>query len=336
MKRYLLYALLLLLPQITHTTPIDGQTLWALSARICAEADESLSKLCVIDSTLDNLNFDLDIEEVICSKIDELEDCFMITQEDIDAGFTISSPGKYCLVENVTHTSANTAITIAADNVTLDLGGHTIDGENTATNGILINNTRENITIQNGTVTSCTSTGIFIENTTRLCIANITSVDSLLGIFIDICTNVFIKNCIIKNNSSGVIIRTVTNGTIKKCISQNNNAAGFYINACNNTIILNCKAINNSTNGFLLRFSSDNVTICRCLAVNNNNNGFAISESTNTSLINNKSIGNAIFGFIASSSPTTSAFANLAHSNGTNYIGITDPIETTVDTTTSY
>ena len=40
--------------------------------------------------------------------------------------YVIHSPGNYCLVQNVVATSDG--ITVAADDVTLDCGGHTIDG----------------------------------------------------------------------------------------------------------------------------------------------------------------------------------------------------------------
>jgi parallel beta-helix repeat protein len=342
MKYYLLYLSLLAIPSITHATAIDGQTLWSLSANICNETNESLSKLCVIDSTLDNLSFDLDdeisiIEEIICSKIDDLATCFMITQEDIDAGFTISTSGKYCLSENVTHTSASVAITIDTDNVTINLDGHTIDGTSTATNGIATNGTRKNIIIQNGSITSC-EIGINIDNTSQVCINDlIIKQSSDNAIEIANSSSIIIKNCLTSNaTNSGIAISLSNNYTVKNCTAQNNGTFGFVTTSSTNGLFVNNKSLTNDNDGFLLFNANDNIIICQCIALNNSRIGFNIdTSSTNTSLIHNKSIANTITGF-TDMGTNTSAFANLAHSNGTDYFGIADPIETTPTVTTGY
>lgn len=68
---------------------------------------------------------------------------------------TISSPGIYCLTGDVDGTSVTTghAIDIDADNVILDLKGHTLIGPPTAllNTGIFVED-RRNVTIMNGTV----------------------------------------------------------------------------------------------------------------------------------------------------------------------------------------
>jgi len=69
---------------------------------------------------------------------------------------TISYPGHYCLLRNVsTDIPTGAAITIAADDVVLDLGGRILDGSaaGPATEAVGIGAVgRSNITIQNGTV----------------------------------------------------------------------------------------------------------------------------------------------------------------------------------------
>lgn len=77
--------------------------------------------------------------------------CTEVTQADIP--LTVTTPGTYCLVENVN--SSSTAITISANDVALNLNGHTIDGtggSNTSSPGIFCMN-RTNAVITNGTVT---------------------------------------------------------------------------------------------------------------------------------------------------------------------------------------
>jgi hypothetical protein len=62
---------------------------------------------------------------------------------------TISAPGTYCLTGDLTHPGSGTAISIAADHVTLDLGGYSITGSNagigvstSARNQVLLRNGR--------------------------------------------------------------------------------------------------------------------------------------------------------------------------------------------------
>src|SRR4051812_36040395 len=69
--------------------------------------------------------------------------------------FTISQSGSYYLTRNLKVASATTAITINADNVTLDLNGFTISSAaSPATgSGIFIGADRHDITIRNGSIT---------------------------------------------------------------------------------------------------------------------------------------------------------------------------------------
>ncbi|MEI7900111.1 MAG: hypothetical protein WCK89_07650 [bacterium] len=65
--------------------------------------------------------------------------------------YTIAVPGSYCLTANIT-VSTNDAITIAANNVTLDLGGFTISSTAASATGygIKLSNGSRDITISNG------------------------------------------------------------------------------------------------------------------------------------------------------------------------------------------
>lgn len=80
--------------------------------------------------------------------LDRVEPRIPITQNDIP--LTIGSSGSYYLTQNVT--SSTTAITVAADDVTIDLMGYTITGSEVAgTYGVYMNR-RKNVEIRNGTV----------------------------------------------------------------------------------------------------------------------------------------------------------------------------------------
>ena len=78
--------------------------------------------------------------------------CTPVTQADVP--MTITVPGVYCLVENVK--SGMAAFTIEANNVILNLNGHTVDGSSAGTdtfqNGVNCLD-RLNPVVTNGTIT---------------------------------------------------------------------------------------------------------------------------------------------------------------------------------------
>ncbi len=80
--------------------------------------------------------------------LDEVEPRIPISQSDIP--LTINESGSYYLTEDIN--SADTAITVAADDVTIDLAGFTLAGPDSGTNyGIRLIG-RSNAEIRNGTV----------------------------------------------------------------------------------------------------------------------------------------------------------------------------------------
>lgn len=73
---------------------------------------------------------------------------------------TISTPGNYILSETIDSSASTTVISITANDVVLDLGGHTINGGDSAGAGITIANSAQNIVIQNGSIRATTGNGI--------------------------------------------------------------------------------------------------------------------------------------------------------------------------------
>jgi len=89
--------------------------------------------------------------------LDEVEPRIPISQADIPK--TISESGSYYLTEDVN--SAGTAITIAVNDITIDLMGYTIKGPNSGTNYGIYMSGRSNVEIRNGTVRDFGYTGIY-------------------------------------------------------------------------------------------------------------------------------------------------------------------------------
>jgi len=88
--------------------------------------------------------------------LDEVEPRIPISQADIPK--TISEPGSYYLTEDVN--SSGTAITVAVNDVTIDLMGYTIKGPDSGTNYGIYMSERSNVEIRNGTVRDFGNTGI--------------------------------------------------------------------------------------------------------------------------------------------------------------------------------
>lgn len=83
------------------------------------------------------------------------------TPGDANSLFRITQRGSYYLTGDITGVPGKFAITIASDNVTLDLGGFTLTG---GAMGVYVDAPpgvyRSNVTVRNGSITGCTSGGL--------------------------------------------------------------------------------------------------------------------------------------------------------------------------------
>ncbi|THB81715.1 MAG: right-handed parallel beta-helix repeat-containing protein [Desulfobacteraceae bacterium] len=77
---------------------------------------------------------------------------------------TISSSGFYYITRNLSCGAGSHGITVASDNVTIDLMGFSISGPGTGTYHGIYMNARSNVEIRNGTVTGFGSNGIYEQS----------------------------------------------------------------------------------------------------------------------------------------------------------------------------
>lgn len=217
----------------------------------------------------------------------------------ISAPTTITQPGTYCLINDITG-----AIIIDADNVVLLMNNKTVSGgvpSNISATG------HTDITIQDGNVSNGSSFGIDIDTCTNVRILNVDfsnepaglQVLTTTGIIIDHCTfsnhvdllaGSFVVNFSNDNNvqfTNSSITFNQTNNAVNilnsfnvNCdhVEANNNTinnVGALINSINskNLLFTQCHANNNNGdigNGFIIAFGND-VTMIEC-SVNQNNN----------------------------------------------------------------
>jgi 3D (Asp-Asp-Asp) domain-containing protein len=261
------------------------------------------SKLEVIESKIDELNYDCDT---------------VITAAQIAAGYTISTSGVYCVGASGTNSNAGNAITIAADNVVLNLGNHTITVANLAGVGVGFSGARKNITIKNGTIVSefkgITTSGA--TSVTQLTVSDmvlertgtvnstagieLTSPTVAINILIERCqangfranfrvsaTNCIINSCIARDAADGggnpygfEVISNAIGTVLNDCIAENNGSNGMALDgSCE---LNNCIAIKNGSYGICLGNGVTNLifTLNNCIAQNNTASGFRIDGTS--------------------------------------------------------
>ena len=82
------------------------------------------------------------------------------TPGDGNSIYRITQPGSYYLTGNVAGVSGRSGIEIAADNVTIDLMGFSVEGVGGSLDGVTTELTRNNLTVRNGTVSGWGQDGI--------------------------------------------------------------------------------------------------------------------------------------------------------------------------------
>ncbi|MCL4361566.1 right-handed parallel beta-helix repeat-containing protein [Candidatus Dependentiae bacterium] len=193
---------------------------------------------------------------------------------------TISSPGSYCLANNITAAGTN-AITINSNAVTLDLNGWTLQAPTSGDNAaIKINGAADNIVIKNGIITN-SQISIWILS------------------FPGAVDNVLIENLLISGGTLGPIIATalnsgtISNLTIKDCMIEfvnHPNSISFLSGVNASGIIL----FDNGTNSGLASIS--NVNIENCLISNCSASGIFFHNEAGATNDKNISVKDCIVG----------------------------------------
>jgi len=225
---------------------------------------------------------------------------------DADSLYIITDPGSYYLTGNIS-SGVKHGITIAADNVTIDLNGFSVIGMNTGgRDGITSSGGHYNVVVKNGIVRNWAN-GIVLRGYNFRCSELIVMDNNLTGIWAE--NNAQILKCEARNNLGGIGFHVEGYGAeFKDCIAQNN-VVGF--GAFHTVLAVNCVAHNNSSSGFDIGFAAtitdcvarentDGITtnrfcaITRCTVVENGNDGIWVRDSSTVrecNLVNNHNIG---------------------------------------------
>ncbi|MEQ8764279.1 MAG: right-handed parallel beta-helix repeat-containing protein [Planctomycetota bacterium] len=142
--------------------------------------------------------------------------------------YTISSPGSYYLVSNLTGNSGASGITVDADDVTIDMNGFLLLGVAGSLDGIATTTTPRNITIVNGTVRDWGQSGVDLLAAQTICLDRVKSSG---------------------NGAAG--FRLGSEATLAKCTAEQNGTDGFFfVDDANSAGLSDCIAASNGADGF--------------------------------------------------------------------------------------
>jgi len=222
--------------------------------------------------------------------------------------YTIAVPGSYTLSGNLTYTANSTnAITISANNVTLDMGGYSLTGPGSlasAYNGISISG--NGVEVRNGDISGF-SIGLYAGNSISLKISNLRLHDNLTGIS---------------------MASSAFGAEIKDCVAYNNENIGIFVMAPG-SIILNNISYNNGTDpsnyGIYVYGPS-------CVIIGNSsqaNSGTGIFAGPGCTVKNNSACSNTIYGIHTSVGPVlvdgNSTYNNANSFGAGNTLGTNTP-----------
>ncbi len=97
---------------------------------------------------------------------------------DDHAIIVITQPGAYVLTADLRAVAGKAGIRIDADNVTLDLGGHTLQGVEGSLDGVTVTTVAANITVRNGDVRGWGQDGVDLSNAIGSCAQNLRLFDN--------------------------------------------------------------------------------------------------------------------------------------------------------------
>ena len=230
--------------------------------------------------------------------------------------FTISKRGSYILTDDVTMTADVDCIKITANEVTLDLNGHTIMGMAGSTNSLGINGVNAGkVTIRNGRIVGFGRYGILLNILGN--VENVT-VTSCGGKGISISTYGHVISCTAYHNKL-FGIEAGYNSIVERCVSNSNggggHSAGIFVG--DNSVVKDCVASNNRSDT-----TDQDINVYGIQA----GNGCTIINNTCNNNTNNTTFnGGSVYGIGAKSSCTikdNTCTMNSASNQGTNAYGI--------------
>jgi hypothetical protein len=301
----------------------------------------------VIESCCDRL--EKDQFQLFCETQLSFQETWTILNETVCAAtpittavYTISQPGTYCLAIDI---PTGGSITIASDNVVLDLNGHRINGtsgtsvisssgthknivikngfiQGTIANGIALT-TSSNVTIDDVMITGVTSNALSISSTSNdITIARVViDTAAINGISVNGSNNIFIHDVQVRQvtgaNSNGVVLTGCTNSTVQRVeiVGGTSLAVGINIHSSVSTIIQDLQVSSFTTTGIGVAINSSSDTmVTNCIVDGGSSSGYdgiVVSGSLSNNLQNIQITNVTNTGITVSSSSHNTKMVNV-------------------------
>ncbi len=198
---------------------------------------------------------ELDSEFDSCCK--DIQDELTQIEDFIDTAFTcddvhpinqvpilINQPGKYCVIKDLVYPGTDAAITVVADNVSINFHNHDLVLTNGKSQGVVAKNVSEFV-LENDAIfaeTVCmfdTSVAVHLINVKKATISNIFTKNTTKGIWIDNSSDVLVKNSHLDSHEGTVQIVFPSPATL----AGTGNGAGIWVNNSSGVEIDTCTFI---------------------------------------------------------------------------------------------
>lgn len=216
------------------------------------------------------------------------------------------------------------AIRIGASGITLDLGGHTVDGTGVGF-GITAGGDFSNVTVRGGHVREFGITGIHLVGESDNVVRDVTVTDNFRGVSVSHLRAV-VEGVTATRNAVGINFGNVTDAVVRRNIAFENQS-GIGGGVIFSSLIADNVSHDNEFNGMGFVFLRDNTRIVRNESTDNGNYGIQVDgESLDSTLLGNRVSGSGFDGiFVSADSGNITLDRNRADDNADDGIDVDGP-----------
>jgi len=186
--------------------------------------------------------------------------------------FAITNSGSYYLADSLDGVAARNGITIAADDVRLDLNGFSIWGTNGALHGIFVTAASHNISIRNGVVGEWSLWGLYANGAFKVEVSKVKFYQNGNG-GMKLGFGAEVDRCNVQDNGGPGIV-TAHAATVTGCKAGDNGADGIRV--LSGSAVEGCIVAGNGGDGIAV---TDFCTVSKCLSLTNDTNGISCTWS---------------------------------------------------------
>jgi len=221
-------------------------------------------------------------------------------------------------------------LVIGADNITLDLAGHSISGVNAAGSEGIADDGHRGATIRNGTIMGFFLNGVALRSAPGSAVNNMTirrigagggQSDASAGVLINnsphsSVTASTVTNHVAAYQSDGVDVLSSAATIISGSRVVSNAWNGLFVVDSPRTRVVGDALVGNQNEGVEVNAGSDGTVLVRNYAANNVSNGLVVGAISDARIQCNTLIGNAASGLFMFDLHNSLVSGNHAHSNG--------------------